>query len=192
MDKVSFEIFEAEKKPFRFTPDWIIGILWFTPLLMLWLFNGDSKPNGVFGTIVTTYFIGVFVITIYFLIVSFSTYKPLKGRLAGEIQFEKDRIIVNGTFFSLQDIRNLEFNFGDYFGEKDPKSYKSVNPMLSQGVDNYVSFADSANQNQLIYFKITGPHSRTSLAPFINEAIKMKKMELKHGIDLIGIENVNA
>lgn len=191
MDKVSFEIFEPEEKTFRFTPDRVIGILLLVPLLMLWVFNVNYKLGGVFGTIVTIYFIGVFVAAFFLFMFSFTFYKPLKGKLNGEIQFERDRIVVNGTFFQMQDIRDLDFNLGDYFGKKEIRLYTSVNPRLSQGVDNYVTFIDIKNQNQQIYFKIADPQGQILIAPFINEAIKMKKMEFKRGVDLIGIENIN-
>lgn len=67
MDRVSFEIFEPGEKKFWLSPNWITGILWIIPALLLWAIKGDN--SGPPGEFVTGYFVCVFVLTIYFLII---------------------------------------------------------------------------------------------------------------------------
>jgi hypothetical protein len=188
MDRISFTIFIPDGKKFHLTPDWIVFGLWMIMIGFFWLFDGYFSPSGVFGFICIA---GVFLTTMYYLITSFWSYKSLNGILKGEIIFENDRIIIDGKSYELKNIFNLDFNFNDYYGKKDLRMYKSVNPMLSQGVNNHVTFIDNTNQTQTIYFRIGGERQQVALSPFMNAAIKAKKMEFKQVIDLIGIENAS-
>ena len=128
---------------------------------------------------------------IHYIAASFFTYKSLNGTLAGEIEFENDRIVINNKTYELKNISNLDFGFNDYYGQNKPRTYKSANPVLSQGVNNYVTFTDASGETQTVYFKLATEHHYQELTPFINEAIKAKKMDFKRGIDLMGIENIS-
>lgn len=188
MNRVSFEIFEPEKPKFRLTPNLVAGILWFVPLLLLWVIKGDNSgpPNGF----IMAYFICVGILTMLCLMISYSIYKPLKGKITGDLTFEDDQMVVDDKIFKLTDLKAIDFSFSDYYG-KSSMYVRDFDPKLSQGVDNYVSFTDSKNQSQTIYFRVQGEHGKDALAPFINEVIKLKKMEFKRGADVLGIESVS-
>ncbi len=184
----SFEIFEPAEKKFRLTPNWIVVIMWSTTLFFFWVFDSVFPPHSDFRSI---WLCCVVLITLYFLVVSFFTYEALNGIFKGKIVFGNAKISVNNKVFGLTEISNLDFNFSDYHGQRSNRLYQSANPMLSQGVDNYVTFFDSSNEGHLIYFKMLTPQSYLSLSVFINQSIKLGKMEFKRGIDLLGIENVS-
>jgi len=187
MDRVSFEIFEPGEKKFRLTPNWVIGILWFVPILLLWAIEGDnSGPQNGF---IMAYFIFLGILTMLCLIISYSIYKPLKGKITGNLNFEDGQMMIDDKVFKLSDLAAIDFSFYDYYGQKSIFG-SDFDPKLSQGVDNYVSFTDSKNQSQTIYFRVQSEHGKDALAPFINEAIKLKKMERERGIDLLGIESI--
>jgi hypothetical protein len=189
MDRISLEIFEPEEKKFRLSPNWIMVILWLVPVLLLWAIKGDN--SGPPNDFVIGYFVFLFLLTMYYLISSFFTFKPLNGKINGEIRFENDTIMIDDKTFKLGDINVIDFSFFDYRGQSSMYS-RDFNPKLSQGVNNYVSFTDNKNQSQTIYFRFQSKHGYQALAPFINEAIKLKKMEFKRGIDLLGIESISV
>jgi hypothetical protein len=66
----------------------------------------------------------------------------------------------------------------------------NFNPLISQGVNNFVTFIDNTNQPQTIYFRMMTKNSSLTLYPFINEAVKLGAMSYYQAIDLIDVENV--
>jgi hypothetical protein len=187
MERLSFDIFKSEKKKFRLTPNWIVLSLWAITILFLWIFDSVFPPNSA-GRVI--WLACVLAVTIYYLISSFFAYEPLKGILNGKIIFENGSITLYKEVFELKDISGLDFEFKDFCGKRILQMGANCNPTLSQGVGNYITFIDKNSQTQLIYFKLETKQSYLLLSPFINEAIKLKKMEFKRGIDLLGIENV--
>ena len=187
MDRVGFEIFEPDGKKFHWTPDWIIPPLWLVPILILWAVKGDD--SGPPGNLIMGYFICLFLLTMYFMVASFFTYKPLNGVIKGEIIFEKDKIEIDDKTILLSDISALDFSFSDYYGQSNV-AYHSLNPKLLQGVNNYVTFSDKQGDTKLIYFRARGPHSSDSLSEFINEAVKLKKMTYNRATDILGADAI--
>jgi hypothetical protein len=173
MDRLSFDIFEPEKKKFRLTPNWIVYSLWFITIGFFWIFDRTVPPNGTFGEI---WIACVFLVNMYYLFASFFTYEVLKGTLKGKIIFEGDSIIISNKVLALKDITSLDFRFIDFYGQRYLAFRGSFNPLLSQGVSNYVTFIDNKNQTQMVYFRMMTKHSALSLYPFINEAVKLKAM----------------
>jgi hypothetical protein len=188
MDRVYFEIFTPEKKRFRLTPNWIVTILWGITILFLWLFESIIP---IFSTLRNVWLGGVLAINIYYLISSFFKYAPLHGMLGGEIEFKKNSIRVNEKIYELKNITDLDLLFVDYYGQLS-KSYRgNFNPLISQGVNNWVKFTDESNKPHQVYFKSETGHSNMHLVPFINEAIKLCKMSNYRAEDVIGKENVH-
>jgi hypothetical protein len=101
MGPASFEIFEPAGKTFRLTPNWIILIMWSVTIFFFWVFDTAFPPHSDFRSI---WLICVVLITLYYLVASFFTYKPLNGTIAGKIIFEIDSVIVNNKVFELRDI----------------------------------------------------------------------------------------
>lgn len=188
MDRISFVIFIPDEKKFHLTPNWIVYGLWFTTIGFFWLFDNYFTGDDEFRTIIV---FCVAIVTFYYLITSFVKYKSLNGTLNGDVIFEEDRIKVNDKIFELKDINNLDFCVNDYYGKKALTSRGDFDPQLSQGVNNYVTYTDSSGETQTIYFKLATEHHYDCLSPFINAAIKAKKLAFKRGIDIVGIENVS-
>jgi hypothetical protein len=69
---------------------------------------------------------------------------------------------------------------------------RDLNPKLYQGVGNYITFSDNMNVTQTLYFQMLNKDSHLALSPFINEAIRAKKMSFNRGIELVGIENIST
>lgn len=187
MDRISFDVFEPDKKKFQLTPNLIVYILWFLAIGFFWLLD------GVFSIIIEirAYVAwGVFLISLYYLITSFFKYEPLKGVIKGKIIFNNDAIIVNEKVYELKNIRDIDFGFINFYGELSAGWRGNFNPLLSQGVNNFIQFIDSDNHPVQVYFKIQGKHGSQALYPFINEAVKLGAMTYYRAIDLIDVENV--
>ncbi len=181
---VSFPIYQPEEDRFRLTPNWIVLGLILSIFGVTWLFDSPHSEFRSDWTMFAGLAIG------YFLISSWWKYEPLNGAINGIIKFESDSIIEDGKTYHLKDIINLDFRFVDFYGKRSTNG-RDFNPKLSQGVNNYVTFTYSAGEDQVIYFQLRNKDEYKSLSPFINEAIKLKKMQFKDGIDLVGIENVS-
>jgi len=129
-------------------------------------------------------FVGMFLFAMYFLLTSFFTYKSLNGTISGEIRFKKDSFIVGDTTYLLTDLKDLDFYFGDYY--EWIWAYKSFNSQRSQGVKNYVTFTDKKDDTYQVNFRVQSEHGHQAFAPFINEAVKLRKMDFKRAAVLLG------
>src|ERR1700712_5720629 len=103
MEPISLQIFEPDNK-FRLTPNLILLTLWTLSLGFCWV---DGSVQPVMGLLILV----VFVVSIFFLIGSFFMYKPLKGKLNGNITFESDHMVINNDVFELNAINDLDFSF---------------------------------------------------------------------------------
>jgi len=187
MDRLTFDIFIPDKKRFRLTPNWIMIIFGFVPILILAIIEGNigGRPNAFEAM----YFTCIFLLIIYYLITSFFKYQPLNGKMEGKVEFKDDRIIVNAEEFELKRFTSLDFSFSDYYG-KPSTNGRDFNPKISQGVGNNISFTYDNGNEHLIWFRFQGEHSYLSISPFINEAVKAGKIHIYRAEDLIGKENI--
>jgi hypothetical protein len=189
MDTVSFPIYEPDGKKFHWSPDTIVFPLWIMPMLIAYIFEDYFKRNNTFHSFITTYIIIISIVFLYFLIISFFKHEPLNGTLNKKISFRMEGILVDDRLFKLEDLTDVDFRFYDYYGDRSHSTGRSLNPKMSQGVSNYVAFTNNG-VDQKIFFQLKEKDDYKLLVPFINEAIKARKMEFKQGIDLVGIENV--
>ncbi|NCD69474.1 hypothetical protein [Mucilaginibacter agri] len=190
MDRIYFLIFTPDKK-FRFTPNWIMLITSTLLIAYSWLIQG-VPTESILITCRDLFLIAALLVGLYFTVGAFWLYEPLEGLLEGRIEFEKDKIRVNEKIYELKDIINLNFRFNNFYGERLVRLGKSFNGLLSQGVNNYVEFKDQNAEVYGFYFRLDAKNEYLSLAPFINEAIKLNKLSLAKGVELLGIENINS
>lgn len=188
MDKIEFEIFEPDGKKFHLTSNWLIFFLWILTILPLFFLSNDYM-NSI-KTIICIWVGTVAAISIFLMINSYFAYMPLFGKLNGELVFENGNIIINGKTFKLSEINDIDFVINDFYG-KYYRLSRDFNPKYAQGVDNYISFTDNLNQMHIIRFKLATEHHYESLSPFINDAVKAKKIQFNKAADIIGIENVS-
>jgi hypothetical protein len=186
MDRLSFDIFIPEKKRFRLTPNFIVYSLWFSALGFLWALDGIPAIKEVRGYVACV----LVLISLYYLITAFFKYEPLRGILKGRLIFEGNAIVINDKTYELKDIKNIDFGFVNYYGELSTSFRGNFNPLISQGVNNFIKFTDGNNQPVQVYFRIQGKHGSKALYPFINDAVKFGAMTYYRAIDLIDVENV--
>lgn len=191
MKPVSFSIYIPDGKKFHWTPNSIFAPLWLIPIFLVWIFEDYVAIGDPFHSYLVFYYGFLGLISIYYLIASYWRREPLYGVLKGEIIFKKDAIVINKEVYQLLGVSNLDFRFKNYYNMPSNSLQADFNPRLSQGVNNYVAFTDSKGHEHIIYFKLYVKYHYKELAPFLNEAIKAKKMEFKQGIDLVGIENIS-
>lgn len=186
MDRISFEIFIPEEKRFRVTPNLIVFSLWFSSIGILWAFEDAPITKEIKGYVA----LGIVLISLYYLIASFFTYEPLRGTLNGEIVFGNNAITMDSEIYELKDIKNIDFRFVNYYGQMPIRSGANFNPLLSQGVRNFITFTYRNDQSVKVYFKLYGKYGSEALYPFINTAVKCGAMTYYRAIDLIDVENV--
>jgi len=188
MDRTSFEIFEPDGKKYRWTPDIAFVIFLLVPLGLHAAFQNFISGISWLHDSLVFYEIFCVVLAVGCLFASYFLREPLKGHITGELEFGNNFIKVNDDRFELKDITALDFVLSDYYGQMSIFG-KTLNPIISQGVKNTVTFKDKDNQTHLINFRLMGEHSYLSLSDFINEAVKMGKLHIYRAEDLIGKEN---
>lgn len=181
MDKVSFFIYHPNGKS-TVSRNVIALIAWVAAIGVEFV-SGSKLAGTILGAC-------AFLLTLYYLASAGSTHEALDGTLSGEISFDNDQIIAEDKVFKIQDINGFDFKIDDYYNRKITRLYKSVDPCLSQGIDNYLKFTGSNNTEYLFKYQLKKIDDWQSLIPFINHLVQIKKMTFKDAVDLIGIENV--
>ena len=187
MDRISFDIFEPDNKKFHFTPNLIVYSLWFIIIGFFWLFDNILPEIKEARTIVACC---VGLISVYYLVTSFFKYEPLNGILKGKIIFNNDSILINEKVYQLKNVTGIDFGFIDYYGEMKISYRGNFNPLISQGIHNFVTFFDSDKKTIKVYFRMQGKYGSQALHAFINEAVQCGAMSYYRAIDLIDVENV--
>lgn len=77
----------------------------------------------------------------------------MRGKLPGEIIFNPDGIHINDRYYALTEIVSIDFSFGDHYGHNPPMRH-TLNPQLSQGINNYVTFIDTSGKQHQYHFKL--------------------------------------
>ena len=192
MEPITFPVYEPDGKKFHWSPDSVIVPLYLLPIFSAYFFEDYFKRHQVAHSFLILYVCIISVVAIYFLLASLARYKRLNGTLTGKITFNGDGIYIDNELFKLEGIENLDFRFYDYYGYRSSSSVRSLNPKMSQGINNYVYFTDENGDDQLFYFQLQKIEDYKKLVPFINIAIRGKKLSFKRGVELVGIENIWA
>jgi len=184
VERIVFDIYTPGEKKLRITPNRVVLIMWLILIVVCWA--GERYVPYLVRDIAL--FIALCV-TIFFIFRSFVTYPPLSGQLKGKIEFTNDAIIINDTHFNITSIYKIDFHFGDYYGEVR-YGYRSVNPRLSQGVNNRVEFTTNNDEQHIIQFKIRTKQGYLVLSSFINSALNSQKISRYRATELIGEESI--
>jgi hypothetical protein len=184
MEQIIFDIYIPNEKKFRWTPNIIMTIIGIAVTIALLQSNLHIPASIQFNIAVSA-----LVIYIFYIIRSLITYKPLNGQLNGRIEFTDNNVKVREATYTMDDIKKIDFYFGDYYG-KSEHTYRSVNSILSQGVNNSIEFVTCNGERHNIQFKMRTKNGYLVLAPFINNALKAQKIPHFKAVDLIGEENI--
>lgn len=189
MDRIAFDIFEPDEKKFRWTPNMVFLMFWFLPVCLYTVFQKHIAGIGWLYHFLNIYAIAGVITAFICFVASNFLHEPLKGKLVGKLEFGNDFIKVDEVRFELKDITGFDLSLSDFY-DRSPQFGGTLNPRLSQGVKNQVTFRHRSSKIYVIHFRLMGKHSYLSLAGFINQAVKMDKMSVYQAEDLIGKENV--
>jgi len=187
VEDVEFQIFIPNEKKHWLTPNVVLITAFTISFAFLWLSDTYLGKDSSFHSILLSITLLILVVAVGFMFFSFFSYEPLNGVIDGEIIFKDDRIVVNDKDFGLGGISDIDFLVLDFYGRSDQFTV-DLNPRMSQGVNNYVTFTDYENNTQKVYFKLESKLQREDLISFINNAVKLDKMKHKKAIELWGVK----
>lgn len=168
-----FRYFVPDKKFRHYSSERLLLFFWLITFLFGYL--EDSATNYDFETIKIFSVLISFCFTIYLLIASFFTYKPLKGKFDGTIIFSPQSIILKETQIETSKIHKLKLAYNDICGDVDLSPSKQFAPRKSRGIGNYLEFTYEDGEVYLVYFEITSKVDQQKLQPFIAEMERLNK-----------------
>ncbi|MFC3197699.1 hypothetical protein ACFOET_08750 [Parapedobacter deserti] len=181
-----FQLFIPNKQQHFITVDGVVVVLWLVYFTIFWGFEGLLFSKG--SLIGMVYGISLVCVSLFLLIAFHFRYEPLRGKLQGDIVLAADGIHVNDHYYALTDITSIDFFVGDYYGHNPPMRH-TLNPRLSQGVNNYIKFTDAIGKEHQYYFKLFSANGSQELYPIIKQATVLGKMPLLRGLELLGIND---
>jgi hypothetical protein len=135
LEKIKFPYFVKKNQTTIDRGFLVFGLLIFS-LFVLWMneeyFNVDFIEwvfNLTTGLAFASYFFLIFF--------SVNEKEKLYGNYVGYLIFEPDRILASDHEYRIENLKKIEFSTSDYEGKKYT-NYKSIDPKISHGVQNWV------------------------------------------------------
>lgn len=189
MITLEYQIFTPDKKSFTVTENLIVYGLWLFSIC-LFIIGDEIQSLKDFSThFKTGYLIIIIILPIYFSISSFFKHERLNGKIGGILKIDLDFIMINNTTYPVKELSKIDFLFGDYFGQLNKSGNLNFNPLLSQGVSNFIEFTDQSNMKHQFYFKLDYKNEYERLFPFITKMIQLKKISFLRGTELLKIND---
>lgn len=135
MEKIKFPYFVKKNQTTIDRVLLVFGLLFFS-LFVLWMNMEYFKVD--FIELVFSLIEGLAIASyIFFIFYSMNEKEKLNGNYVGYLIFEPDRILAGDHEYPLENLKKVEFFTGDYEG-KTWTSYRSIEPKISHGVQNWV------------------------------------------------------
>lgn len=148
IETASYKIYVPNKNAIKFDRTWLefsVGLIVF--LLYFLPFEVGEKTKLVFAACVFVFYL--------FLLATRFTYKPLYGKLQGEIEFSLDGIAIDGHKFEIEKVTNIEIEISDYYGQYVSGGGRfNFNRIFSQGVKNQLSFEICNQESYCFNFRL--------------------------------------
>jgi hypothetical protein len=142
--------------------------------------------GGVFGLL-------TFCTMLVFLIKHLQEYALMKGELKGNLVFNNDKIILNGTVIRLSEIENVSIpRFNDYLGKPEYRNKLDLDGVLSNGIDNKVEFLFKNGRKSKCYFQLTERYQIRDIREQLIAYYKAGKFDFDNLTIILGLENYNA
>ncbi|WP_207428803.1 hypothetical protein [Pedobacter sp. SYSU D00535] len=151
---------------------------------VLHLFGFDHN-TAIFDTVISLA-LCCYIAGIVLKFISMGKYKPLYGKLDGEIIFEKDSIRIQGEIISIDRIEKIEFEGGDWLGLYEDDRFSFENS-LSNGTRNWLKvYLNDSPDRRIRFQKYEACHlvrfKEVLLAYYVKEKIGYLQM-----VDLLGL-----
>ncbi|MBA3828811.1 MAG: hypothetical protein H0X33_07730 [Taibaiella sp.] len=164
---ISYPIFYPVKK-FYWTPDAINFTLMGAICLVIVLPIGEQLNLVLRLSLAFIFFIHF----IYRLFTRYSTHKMLKGYIQGEIQLKPEKIIFDSKTIPITDIKTLKFYFYDWDGQETGISFRSLNGLLSNGIDNSITIYFVNGGERKVFFQRKKSDDIVLIKPLLIEYCK--------------------
>lgn len=187
MSNPTYRVYEPKGSERTISKNQIVFGLWSFGLVLFWAVEEFLQPGDLYSSFKFMYSLGVFALSLYWLVVRLWTYEPLNGKLDGDIQFRRTSFIINNQVVQLENLVKLDIHGMDYYGRRKHLSGIDFEANLSQGVGNLIEFTGIDNISTRVYFKQSVECQFRELRPFIVSAIKLGKLSFLRGIELLGI-----
>lgn len=184
MNSLEFKIFIPNRKRNVLTPNTIVYSLFFATVT-IFMVAALIRQHPEY---ILFLFLIPLIFSIYFFISKFWKHKPLDGDLFDSLIINSNYIKITDQFFQLEEIKKINLQFINYYGEKEDYRY-NYNPILSQGTSNHISVVLKNGQTIKTYFKLNFKDHYKTFFPFITKMIKLNKISFLRGIELLEIND---
>ena len=189
MDKLGFKIFVPNHKTHKLTENLTIFILWMIGLSLIFTADKIDFMKSLVEPF-DSYIIGTILLSICFMIAAFFRRETLNGVVKGILEIDLDKLEVDDKSFLIKDISKIDFHFINYYNQLNKFKTVNFNPLLSQGISNFIEFTDESKHMHKIYFQLQSKDQHMVLFPFITEIIKINKISFLRGTELLGIDDM--
>lgn len=187
MSNPTYRVYKPKGSERTISKNQVVFGLWSFGLVFFWAVEEFLQPGDLYSSFKFMYSLGVFALSLYWLVVRLWTYEPLNGKLDGDIQFRRTSFIINNQVVQLENLVKLDIQGMDYYGRRKHLSGIDFEANLSQGVGNFIEFTSIDNISTRVYFKQSVECQFRELRSFIVSAIKLGKLSFLRGIELLGI-----
>ncbi|GAA4305995.1 hypothetical protein [Nibribacter koreensis] len=191
MEDLQVKVFEPKEESFKITPNMIMYPLIAIGIIGYFTLDELVDPESDLGdTLLLTYIFITLPAYLFFQITSTHSTKALNGTFNGYLSITNKEITIQKDTYTWAEIQEIDFSFNDYFGEKPTiPTTGNFNRTISQGVNNFIKLTLQQGETRQAYFRQVAKGDRKKFYPFIINMIKLGKISVSRGAELMGITN---
>ena len=141
-------------------------------------------PLNIPAMLADYYILATGILSLYFLLTSFLSYRPLNGKIEGKLVFGLGYVAVKDKSYYLSDILQINLYLKDYFGKRSHARRYNFNQLLSQGVNNVLEITDMSNNVQRVFFRLKDKNDYKNLELYLDEYCKHGKISFDRKYEL--------
>jgi|SRR5690554_248863 len=183
----SFKIYH-KKKGIYWTNTLIVYAI-IVPCLLILLIKNDFSGVGdsVFDSMLILIILATFIYAITIGFIGLARYEPIKGYLRGFLVLNLNVIHVDYKIYNLNDIKKIEFSNSDYKGRMKYRSSGSIEPIISQGVENKIIISMNSGEVEKYYFQQLNENDLSKARKQLIYYHQKGKIHFLHLIDILNI-----
>ena len=187
---ITFNIFKKKKGIY-----WTRTLIFYTilvPSLAIFLVRKEMDfDTNIIDDILICLIVGSLIYAFIVGSVGLVRYETIKGRLEGFMVLNLNTIHIDYKVYHLNDIKKIEIFNGDYKGSLNVRSSGSIEPVISQGVENEIIITMNSGEVEKHFFQLLNENDLSKAEKeLINYHLK-GKIHFLHLIDILNITDYN-
>ena len=131
--------------------------------------------------------IGIMIISLFLNLTSFYRYKPLEGKIEGEIELTETEIIIKSEILKIDDIKNIKITNDDFLDFMDRYRKYIIIGRKSYGINKEINITLNNRKKYIINYQQDDNHDMQNSKELLKYYYSKGKIEMENLLYVLGI-----